>query len=66
MVPILIQVAKLAGRIKSKYPGASLGDSIVLATGILTDSDAIITRDAKLQKIEEIEILKPEDVQPQA
>ena len=62
VAPVLIQVAEVAGRLKAKYRGVSLGDSLILATAILTGSDAVITRDPTLAVVEEIKALRPEDV----
>ncbi len=62
VAPVLIQVAELAGRLKTKYGGVSLGDSVILATAILSGSDAVITRDPALIVVEEIKVLRPEDV----
>jgi predicted nucleic acid-binding protein len=62
LAPVLIQVAELAGRLKTKYRGVSLGDSLILATAILAGSDAVITRDPALTVVEEIKVLRPEDV----
>lgn len=64
VAPVLIQVAELAGRLKAKYRGVSLGDSLILATAILSGSDAVITRDPALTVVEEIKVLRPEDVKP--
>lgn len=64
VAPVLIQVAELAGRLKTKYRGVSLGDSLILATAILSGSDAVITRDPALAVVKEIKALRPEDVKP--
>ena len=61
VVPVLFQVSELAGG-KTKYREASLGNSLISATAVLSGSDTVITRDPALNVVEET--LRLEDVKP--
>ena len=62
VIPVLLLVAESAGKLKVKYPKLSLTDSLILATALLMRCDALITRDPALAGVEEIKVLRPEEV----
>lgn len=59
-------IAIMAGRLKSKYGhdknALSLGDTLILSSAMMTDSDVLVTLDDSFKKVEEIIVKKPEEV----
>jgi len=59
IIPVAIDVAEVAGKMKAKYgPNFSMADSVILATALLTGCDSIATLDPEFDKISEIKIVR--------
>jgi predicted nucleic acid-binding protein len=61
IIPTFKSIAELAGKIKSGYK-VSLGDSIIIATAILTGCDYLISLDPEIKKIDLIEVKEPKEL----
>jgi predicted nucleic acid-binding protein len=61
IIPTFKSIAELAGKIKSSYK-VSLGDSIIIATAILTGCDYLISLDPEIKKIDLIEVKEPKEL----
>jgi predicted nucleic acid-binding protein len=61
IIPTFKLIAELAGKIKSSYK-VSLGDSIVIATAVLTGCDYLISLDPEIKKIDLIEVKEPKEL----
>jgi predicted nucleic acid-binding protein len=61
IIPTFKSITELAGKIKSGYK-VSLGDSIIIATAILTGCDYLISLDPEIKKIDLIEVKEPKEL----
>jgi len=60
IVPIVRNIAELAGRIKSSYK-ISLGDAFIVATAVLMGCDYMISQDPEIKKIDLIDVKGPKE-----
>ena len=61
IIPTFKSIAELAGKIKSSYK-VSLGDSIIIATALLTGCDYLISLDPEIKKTDLIEVKEPKEL----
>jgi predicted nucleic acid-binding protein len=61
VIPTFKSIAELAGKIKSSY-SISLGDSIIIATALLTGCNYLISLDPEIKKIDLIEVKEPKEL----
>jgi len=61
IIPTFKPIAELAGKIKANYE-VSLGDSIVIATAILTGCDYLISLDPEIKKVDLINVKEPKEL----
>jgi predicted nucleic acid-binding protein len=57
LLDITADIAEKAGRFRAKYPFLKNLDALQLACAVINNSDAFVTNDKSLKRIDEIEIL---------
>ncbi len=58
VIPVTKSIAEFAGKLKARYSSSfSLADSILLATALMADCEALATFDPEFEKVKEIEIV---------
>jgi len=61
LIPVTEAVSMTAVKIRTKYPGIKVLDSIHPASAIHSGCDAFLTNDRQLKQVSEIQILYLED-----
>jgi len=61
IIPLFKPIAELAGKIKANYK-ISLGDSVIIATAILTGCNYLVSLDSEMKKVDLIEVKKPNEI----
>lgn len=57
LVEISAEIAEKAGRLRGRYPILKALDAVQLATALEMHADAFLTNDAKLKRVEEVNVI---------